>query len=265
VKLPLLTLAALGAAVAVLASACGGSSGVPSGAVAVVNGTEIPREKLDQLVEQSKTAAKSRDQEFPAVGTPEYQRLQTEYVAILVQRETYSQEAEKLGIEITEKEIDKELNAFVKDRYKGDRKQFEAALEREGFTLESFRDTIYASLLGQELYDVLTKDVKVPPADVTAYYEENKATQYTTPESRDVRHLLVAVKVKDSKGEETDEVDFEKSKVEIDRLYAEVQDGADFVALVKEHSDDPTVDQNAGRLTISPGQTVPESRRRRWS
>lgn len=254
-KLSFVTLAVLGATVAVLASACGSNQSVPPNAVAVVDGTPIPREKLDQLMEQSKTAAESNDQEFPPVGTPEYQRIEKEYVAILVQRETYGQEAEKLGLEVTEKEIDKEVQVFVKDRYKGDEKAFETALEKEGFTRESFRDTIETGLLAQKLYDHLTKGIKVAPADIAAYYEQNKATQYTTPESRDVRHLLVQVK---KGGEDADAVDFAKSKVEADALYAEAQGGADFGALIKEHSDDPTVEQNAGKLTVSPGVTVPE-------
>ena len=94
------------AACALAASACGGDSDVPEGAVAVVDGIEIPREDLDELVERARKNTEAQKQEFPKVGTPEFQNVQRQYVAYLVQRAQFEKEAEELGVEITEKEID---------------------------------------------------------------------------------------------------------------------------------------------------------------
>jgi peptidyl-prolyl cis-trans isomerase D len=96
----------------------------------------------------------------------------------------------------------------------------------------------------------VTKDVKVPEADILAYYQQNQAS-YGTPESRDVRHILVSEK-------NGDDVDFDASKAEADRLYSELQNGGDFASLAKANSDDPGSKENGGKLTISRGQTVPE-------
>jgi parvulin-like peptidyl-prolyl isomerase len=250
-KLTQLTLAALLAVLAVVATACGGSADVPPGVVAVVGGTEIPREELDTLVEQAKKSYAAQDQEFPKVGTPEYQNVQTQYLAFLVQREQFEQQAEELGVEITEKDVDKGVEDFVKSRFEGKRKEFEKALEEQGFTEEAFRDTIRTSVLSEKLFNAVTKDVVVPPSEIVAYYEQNQS-QYGTPESRDVRHILIAEKGAN------DQVDFAKSKAEADRIYAELENGGDFAALAKELSADPGSKTNGGKLTISRGQTVPE-------
>ena len=66
-----ITLAVLGAALTLVAVACGGAGGVPSGTVAVVAGTEIPQAELDELVETAKKGYEARGQDFPKVGTPE--------------------------------------------------------------------------------------------------------------------------------------------------------------------------------------------------
>jgi parvulin-like peptidyl-prolyl isomerase len=252
-KLSRLTLAVLVSALAVVASACGGGGGsgdVPEGAVAVVNGTEIARTELDQLMEQAKKAYESQNQEFPRAGTPEYRNVQAQYLAYLVQREEFEQEAKELGIEVTEKDIDKELTEFVKSRFEGKREAFNEALKAQGYTLEAFRETLRTSVLSQKLFDEVTKEVEVTDAEVQEYYAQNQQS-YSTPESRKVRHILVSEK----KGEE---VDFPKSKTEADRLYAELENGADFAALAKAESDDPSSGENGGELTINRGQTVPE-------
>ena len=73
---------------------------------------------------------------------------------------------------------------------------------------------------------------------IEKYYEEKKATQYSQPESRDVRHILV------------------KTKAQADELAAQLQDGGDFAALAKKFSEDTGSKANGGKLTISKGQTV---------
>ena len=249
-KLSRITLATLGATLAVVASACGGGGDVPTGAVAVVDGTEISRTELDGLVERAKKAYEAQKQEFPKVGTPEFQNVQTQYVAFLVQREEFEKEAAGLGIEIAEKDVDKELEEFVKSRFEGDRKKFEKALADQSFTEEEFRETLLTAVLSQKLFDAVTKDVEVTDAEIVAYYTQN-ASQYGTPESRDVRHILISEK-------EGDKVDFATSKAEADRIYAELKDGADFAALAKQTSDDPGSKDSGGKLTITRGQTVPE-------
>ena len=246
-----ITLAVLGATAALAASACGGNESVPSGSIAVVDGTEISKDELDQLLDQAKQGYEANKQEFPKVGTPEYQSIQTQYLAYLVQREEFRQSAAELGIEVTEKDVDDAEDELVKTRFNGDRKEYEKALKQQSLTPEEYRSTLEASVLAQKLYEEVTKDTKVTDEDILAYYTQNQS-QYGTAESRDVRHILIAEKDADGK------VDFEKSKAKADQIYAELKGGAEFAELAKASSEDPGSKDSGGKLTISRGQTVPE-------
>jgi parvulin-like peptidyl-prolyl isomerase len=247
--LQLTFLAAL-AALTLALTACGSGSDVPDGVVAVVDGTEITRKQLDELVEQAKKTYEAQQSEFPKVGTPEYQNVQKQYVAVLVQREQFKQEAEERGLEVTDKEADAELKKFIDSRFGGKEKELDAALKEQGYSKETLREELRYSVLSQKLFDAVTKEVEVPAADVLAFYQQNQS-QYSTPESRDVRHILVSEK-------NGTEVDFEASKTKADQLYGELQNGADFTAIVRQHSDDTQSVKDGGKLTITRGMTVPE-------
>jgi parvulin-like peptidyl-prolyl isomerase len=248
-----ITLGTLLAALAIVASACGGGSdSVPSGAIAVVDGTEISKEELDELIAQAKKGYESQKQDFPKAGTPEYQNIQTQYVAYLVELEEYRQAADELDVSVTEKDVDKAEQELIKSRFDGKRAEYEKALEAQGFTAEEYRKkALEVSALSQKIFEEVTKGVKVTEPEILQYYTQNQS-QYGTPESRDVRHILVAEKDDDGK------VDFAASKEKADDIHAQLEGGADFAALAKSSSADPGSKESGGKLTISRGQTVPE-------
>ena len=248
-----ITFGTLLAALALAVSACGGGSdAVPAGSVAVVDGTEISKEELDELIAQAKKGYESQKQEFPKAGTPEYQNIQTQYVAYLVELEEFRQAADELGVSVTEKDVGAAEQELVKSRFEGKRAEYEKALEAQGFTAEEYREKALAvSALSKKIFDEVTKGVKVTEPEILEYYTTNQS-QYGTPESRDVRHILVAEK------DEGGDVDFEASKAKADEIYTQLQDGADFAALAKSDSADPGSKDSGGKLTISRGQTVPE-------
>ncbi len=248
-----LTLALVLATVALAATACGGGSDdVPASAIAVVNGTDIPKEELDELIAQAKKGYETQNQQFPKAGTPEYQSIQTQYVAYLVELEEFRQAAEDLGVKVTDKDVDAAEAEVIKGRFDGERSEYEKALKQQGFTAEQYREKALAvSALSKKIFDEVTKDVNVTDGEIFQYYTEN-ASQYGTPESRDVRHILIAEKNEDG------EVDFDASKQKADDIYAQLEAGAEFATLAKESSADPGSKDSGGKLTISRGQTVPE-------
>ena len=240
------------AALALVAAACGGGSdSVPTGSIAVVDGTEISKQELDELIEQAKKGYAAQKQEFPKAGTPEYQNIQTQYVAYLVELEEFRQAAEEMGISVSEKDVDAAEQELVKSRFDGKRAEYEKALEAQGFTVEEYREKALAiSALSKKIFDEVTNNVQVTEPEILQYYTQNQS-QYGTPESRDVRHILIAEKA-------GNEVDFEASKAKADDIYAQLQGGGDFAALAKTNSADPGSKDSGGKLTISRGQTVPE-------
>ena len=236
-KRSLMLAAAALAAVTVVAAGCGGTDEVPADAVAVVDGKPISRATLDDLLARAKKSYTAQKRAFPKAGTPEYQSLQTQAVAFLVQREEYAKQAEKLGIDVTEAQVTKKIDEVRKQYYSGSQAKFEKELKAQGYTVETLRDDVRAQLVLEAISDKITKDVKVSDADLRKYYDENK-DRYTVAESRDVRHILV------------------KTKAEADKLHAELVNGADFAALAKENSLDPGSKNLGGKLTVARGQTV---------
>jgi parvulin-like peptidyl-prolyl isomerase len=216
---------------------CGGDEEVPADAVAVVDGQQIARSDYEALLSQAKKSYKNQKREFPAAGSQEFQTLRNQAVQFLVQREQFEQEASDMDVDVTDKQIDARLEQIQKQYFGGDKKKYEKQLKEQGLSEKQVRNDIRAQIISEKIFEQVTKDVKVTDADIAAYYAKNKP-QYSQPESRDVRHILV------------------KTKKQADELYAQLQGGADFAALAKKYSEDTGSKANGGKLTISQGQTV---------
>jgi peptidyl-prolyl cis-trans isomerase C len=223
---------------ALLAAGCGGGSeSVPADAVAVVDGDEVAKSDYDALIEQARKSYKNQKRDFPKAGTPEFQTLKSQAVQFLVQREQFEQQAEKLGVEVTDKQVEARLEQIKKQYFEGDAKKYEQQLKDQGLSDKQVRTDIRAQIVSEKIFENVTKDVKVSDADVKAYYEKNEE-QFSTPESREVRHILV------------------KTKAKADDIAAELKAGGDFAALAKKHSTDTGSKDSGGKLTITRGQTV---------
>jgi len=242
------------ASLALAATACGGGSDeVPTGAVAVVNGTEISKAQLSEYMELSKKGYERTKQTFPKAGTPEYQDIQARNLSYLVELVQLQQAADDLGIEVTDEAVAKLENRTIKSKFDGDRAEYVKALKKAGYTPEQYRKTAYLyAVFSSKIFTAVTKDVTVTPQEVLEYYTANQA-QYGTPRSRDVRHILIQVKDKDGN------VDFAASKAKADDVYAQLKAGADFAALVKKYSADTGSVADGGKYSVVEGQgTVAE-------
>lgn len=232
-------LAILLCALASLALAgCGGSSNeVPPDAVAVVDGNDIAKSDYDALIAQAKKSYTNQKREFPKAGSQEFQTLKNQAVQFLVQRQQFEQEAKDLDVEVTDKQVDARLEQIQKQYFGGDKKKYDAQLKEQGLTEKQVRNDIRAQIVSEKIFEKVTSDVKVTDKEIEEYYAKNKA-QYSQPESRDVRHILV------------------KTKKQADTLYTQLKAGGNFAALAKKFSEDTGSKANGGKLTISKGQTV---------
>jgi len=251
-KRSLVMLVALVAALGALAAGCGGSQNVPANAVAVVDGTEISNTELDALMEQAKASYKAGKRDFPKVGTPEYQSVQQQYVAFLVQKTQFEQAAADMDIKVTDADIDKARAQLRKDRFDGNEQKLKDALEENGLSEDAFRQTLAISLLSDKLFKAVTKDVKVTDTEALQAYSQSPEQFGGKPESREVRHILISEKDKNG------QVDYTKSKAKADDVYAQLKNGADFAALAKKYSQDPGSKDSGGKYTANRGQSVPE-------
>lgn len=232
---------------AALAAGCGGGGGngnqssgdVPANAVAVVAGAPILKAEFDRFFDQAEAAYEAQGQPFPKAGTPEYAKLQSQAVDFLVQRVEFAKEAQSLGIQVTDAEIEKKLTELKNQFFEGDDAKYQAELKKQGLTEADVKADLEAQLVSEKIFAQVTKNDSVTDQQVKIYYESNKK-DFGSPEQRDVAHILV------------------DSKSLADEIYTQLQDGADFAELAKEHSTDEASAQDGGKLTDQKGSFVPE-------
>jgi foldase protein PrsA len=230
------------ALVAVLAAGCGGggSGSVPSDSVAKVGSTSITKTDFNSLMDVGFARYKAQGQAPPKVGTTAYSQLKDQAVTFLVQEQELQQEAEKLGVTVTQKDIDARLSQIKASAFNGSQKKLDAALKKDEITLAQLEQyNLRPSLLSSKLEAKVTSDVKVSKSDAQHYYEQNKAS-FTTPAetTRSVRHILV------------------DSKSLADQLETKLKNGASFASLAKKYSKDTGSAPQGGKLNAIKGQLV---------
>jgi foldase protein PrsA len=220
---------------------CGGTSTASLGSddVAVVGTHEITKDQFQQLMARAKKSYDAQKRPFPKPGSTEYEQLKGQAITFLVQQAEVEEQGSSLGVDVSDKDVDKEIARYKKQFYGGSDARYEKAVKQQGLTDEQARQAIRQQLISQRVFKKVTGDVKVSDSDIKAYYNSHKS-QYVQPESRDVRHILVP------------------KKSLADSLYAQLKSGADFAKLAKRYSKDPGSAANGGKLTVSKGQTVPE-------
>jgi len=232
-RLPFLLLSLV---LAATLAACGGggSQQVPSDAVAQVGSVPITKATFNSLMNVACAKYKSQGQPCPKVGTPTYSSLRDSAVTFLVQQEELAQEAQKkLGVTVTQKDLDKQVDQIKKTYYKGDDKKFEDALKQQGLTLAELEQyELRPNLLGQRVKAKLTSTVTTAAA--LKYYNQNK-TSFTTPKTREVRHILV------------------KNKSLAEKIEQQLKNGASFATLAKKYSTDKGSAAQGGKLCVAHG------------
>ncbi len=185
-----------------------GKLSLPDGAVAFVDeaeGGEITQEDLDVAVQQA--AASEGNAEPPEPGTPQYNATLVPALSDLLLGRWVRGEANERGIEVTEREVDVELETIIDEQF-GGQDEFDKFLEQSGFSEEDALDRVELQLLTQCIQDRVIpqdpeaeaptaqrdgcqgdKEVEITDDEIQAFYDDN-ITQFETPETRDVRTLL---------------------------------------------------------------------------
>jgi len=223
--------------VPVVSGCGGGDESVPSDAVAVVGDREIAKSEFDSIIARTKRGYEAQKRPFPKAGTTEYNQVKNQTLQFLVQREQFEIKAEELDVDVSDKRVNDRLGQIKKQYFAGNQKQYESELKKQGLTDEQVRLDIRTQLVQEGLFKQVTDEVKVTDKKIEDYYRKNRS-QFGTPESREVRHILVP------------------TKKLADDLHAQIEGGADFAKLAKQFSKDPGSKEQGGKLTVARGQTV---------
>jgi len=148
----------------------------------------------------------------------------TDTLSYLIDNKIVDLEAEKENIQVSDKEIDEEMQVYI-DSNGGD-EAFNSALEQSGVAKADIETDIVNYL---KIVKLLESDIDITDEEMKTYFEENKES-YNEPEQVEASHILVA-----------DEATANEVK---EKLAA----GEDFASLAKEYSTDTANAESGGEL-----------------
>jgi foldase protein PrsA len=242
-------------------AACGGdddSNDVPSNAVASVDGTPVTKADYERWVGImaksngapvvpdpptyarciagiQEAARRVRGQRVPSDSAARAQcrqldeQVRNQVMAMLIQSIWFEDEAKDLGIELSDRDIERRLEETKRSQFprRGDYERF---LRTSGMTEE---DVLFQLRL-QELPARITERVQrqagdVTEADIAAYYNRNRE-QFAVPERRDLEIVLT------------------RTEAQAEAAKREIEDGASWASVARRSSTDALSKGNGGRL-----------------
>jgi foldase protein PrsA len=205
---------------------------VPSGDVALV--TNVPDEvghiskaDYEQTLEQQEAQAGLKKP--PKAGSKKAEELHTGVVGELLNTAAILGEAEEQNVKVTAKEIEDEIAKVKKESFKTE-KAWQEFLKESHYTEKIVEEKIELQIVSKKIQEKITKEAPpVTEAEIEAYYDKEKAAQYTKKPSRDVRVVV---------NEDKKEVEAAKKALEADNSEAS------WKKVTKKYS--PTTEANAG-------------------
>jgi len=231
----------LALAVAATATACGARDPGADGAerrgptVAVVGADTVTRAQLEAFLADVERAYAARGRELPSSGV-DRANVEAAAIELLVERSRERQLARRLGVEVTEADVERELDS-VRERL-GTR--FDDVLAESGVTLDRARENVAARLVRVETFEAVTRGTAPSPEDLRRYYTTHRATRFTRSEPRLVLYLFV------------------KERELVEELRRRIAAGESFEPLAKRYSHPRA---RKGRIVIPRNEFLPEVER----
>ena len=170
-----------------------GTPSVPSGDVALVEGVpsevgEVSQARFEHSLELA--AKQAGERSVPKPSDPRYEELKRTALNATFEGIWLQGQAEEEGIEVSDAEVARELKRLKRESFRSEA-EYRRFLRESGYTKadvdERVRLQIYSTQLQEQLREAAPQPSK---SEVESYYEAAKATQFTTPGSRDVRVVV---------------------------------------------------------------------------
>ncbi|MFD1038283.1 SurA N-terminal domain-containing protein [Virgibacillus byunsanensis] len=128
-----------------------------------VNGNDILGDKYNATYGQTKVLMSQNGQDISNVD-----QLKEQTINVLVEQHLIKQEAEEKGIEVTEDEVDSEIETIKSENGE----QFTAVLEQYHLTEESYKDQLMFELTLNKYMEEEFSDIEVTDKEVQEYYDQ---------------------------------------------------------------------------------------------
>jgi hypothetical protein len=146
-------------------------------AVAAVAGHKITQNELELMVEHFHEEADREGRPFPPKDTKEYRQVQKIALGLLVHWAGLEAAAGRIGVHVTEAQVDVRASAPSGESEEGGDVRFKAeAAFRRG--------TARTQLITEAVFRKLTAGVRVRPAQVNAYYRRHRGLYGSIPFER---------------------------------------------------------------------------------
>jgi parvulin-like peptidyl-prolyl isomerase len=225
--------------------------------LAIVNNDAITLSELQEALAVYRYENRDRT-------TENSDQLIQQFLTRMIDSRLQIQEAEREKIVIEEAEIDEELADRIKKMNLKGREEFEAALKAQGIPMAAVRKRVADELRrGRIVSRKVRLRISVTEQEVSQYLEANRA-KLETGLSYHAAHILIVPET----GPE--DAAWENARIKADLIRADLQQGADFAELAKQHSRDASgrdggdlgtlkrgelaQDIEAKILSLSPGQ-----------
>lgn len=222
---------------------------VPRAALAaIVNGRPITNERLARFAEDYGT---EKGRPPATIWQPgPYKKLMRDALDQLIEQEVLFQEAEKRKITATRVEAEKAVGV-LREQFKKPG-SFQRKLERGGFTEETYVEYVRRQLSVRRLLDQEVAAARITVSDEEAHaFYASRPDLFMEPEAVRVRHILFPAPPEASQNER------EAARRAAEKVLAAARrKGADFEALARKHSQDPTAPSGGDLGFITRGQMV---------
>ena len=163
--------------------------------IAYVNDDVITKRRLDLLVNQRAFELQQLEgySEREAISTAEKERA--ELLDRLIRQKLVLEAALTLKIQITDAEIEEQIQKFKTQFQITSDEEFKKILNREGQTFEAFREQLQRNLMTEKLViGRILPRLQVRDKDIQRFFEENRDQLPTKADRVSLRHIVIAFK-----------------------------------------------------------------------
>lgn len=237
------------AAACLLLASC--SKAPPPGVAATVNGQPITYQQLDKTY-------KTQYGQPPENANPDLVKSQRlELLGSLITNQIMLQEAEKLGLQAVDADVDAELNKMKAPYTK---EEFDKQLASRNMTMDDLKTEVRQKLTVDKLIaKEITSHITITDADVANFYNANKASFNLAEPQVHLAQIVVTPlpdpnvrNLKNSKAQNEQEA--ARKIQDIERRIKER--GEDFAMLAQNYSEDPNTAPNGGDMGFIPESTL---------
>jgi peptidyl-prolyl cis-trans isomerase SurA len=213
--------------------------------IAVVNNDAITLAELQESIVSYRAENPGRR------SGPSDEELRQDFLNRLIDSRLQLQEAEREKITVDDVELNEEFVERIKRYGVKTEEEFEKLVRSQGVTVEAVKKRLRDGLKVSKLVRrKVALRVSVTEAEISAYLEANRA-KLETDLSFHARHLLIAPESATDDG-------WESARIKAEMLRAQLQDGADFVELAKQHSRDATARDGGDLGPLKRGELAPD-------